>query len=220
MARLPQGIPAIFRQRIWLALADHQIASQHVDWTYVCRVAFNERMNPDDDSLGAQIVKDLHRTGCDQFGAGSTASAEDRAALKRVLLAYARWNKRVGYCQGFNILVAVILDVMQRDEEAALKVTPLSALLVPPISCDYFNVVFHFILFFVSQIMIYLIDFVLPESYFAQNLQALSVDMAVFRELLRERNPSLANHLDFLQAKAGMCPSFASILSDEILMFG
>ena len=42
--------------------------------------------------------------------------------LKRVLLAYARWNKKVGYCQGFNVLAALILDVMDRKEDDALKV--------------------------------------------------------------------------------------------------
>jgi len=42
--------------------------------------------------------------------------------LQRVLLAYARWNNKVGYCQGFNVIAAVILDVMQRQEDCALKV--------------------------------------------------------------------------------------------------
>uniref|UniRef100_A0A0X3PIN4 TBC1 domain family member 30 n=1 Tax=Schistocephalus solidus TaxID=70667 RepID=A0A0X3PIN4_SCHSO len=167
MARLEDGIPPQFRRRIWLALADHQIVTQRLNWPRLVRIVFNGQMNPDDDSLGRQIVKDLHRTGCDEIG-----SEEDRAALKRVLLAYARWNKRVGYCQGFNILAAVILNVMERDEEAAFK------------------------------IMVYLIDYVLPESYFAQNLQALSVDVAVFRDLLHLRSPDLANHLSRLQRSA------------------
>lgn len=43
--------------------------------------------------------------------------------LKRVLLAYARWNKNVGYCQGFNILAALILEVMEGNEGDALKVS-------------------------------------------------------------------------------------------------
>ena len=47
---------------------------------------------------------------------------EERAVLKRVLLAYARWNKAVGYCQGFNVVAALILQVMDRCEEDALKV--------------------------------------------------------------------------------------------------
>ena len=50
--------------------------------------------------------------------------------------------------------------------------------------------------------MIYLIDHVLPESYFANNLRALSVDMAVFRDLLRLQLPNLSKHLDYLQAAA------------------
>lgn len=49
--------------------------------------------------------------------------------------------------------------------------------------------------------MIYLIEDVLPESYFANHLQGLSVDMAVFRDLLRLRLSSLSAHLDKLQAK-------------------
>jgi hypothetical protein len=112
----------------------------------------------------------LHRTGCSGFS--GQENEEDRAVLKRVLLAYARWNKVVGYCQGFNVIAALVLDVVNRREEDALKV------------------------------MIFLIDHVLPESYFANNLRALSVDMAVFRDLLRVQLPQLSKHLDHLQAAA------------------
>jgi hypothetical protein len=50
--------------------------------------------------------------------------------------------------------------------------------------------------------MIYLIEGVLPESYFANSLRGLSVDMAVFRDLLRMRLSSLAKHFDQLQYEA------------------
>ncbi|KAJ9601787.1 hypothetical protein L9F63_000079 [Diploptera punctata] len=50
--------------------------------------------------------------------------------------------------------------------------------------------------------MIYLIEGVLPESYFANNLRGLSVDMAVFRDLLRLRLPTLSRHLEQLQHEA------------------
>lgn len=49
------------------------------------------------------------------------------------------------------------------------------------------------------QVMIYLIEGVLPESYFANNLRGLSVDMAVFRDLLKIRLPKLSKHLEALQ---------------------
>ncbi|KAJ8920188.1 hypothetical protein NQ315_011849 [Exocentrus adspersus] len=52
------------------------------------------------------------------------------------------------------------------------------------------------------KLMIYLIEGVLPDSYFADSLRGLSVDMAVFRELLRSKLPRLSRHLDTLQSAA------------------
>ncbi|CAJ1054565.1 TBC1 domain family member 30 isoform X5 [Xyrichtys novacula] len=170
VARLPTGIPKEWRKRVWLTLADQYLHSISIDWEKTLRFAFNERSNPDDDSLGIQIVKDLHRTGCSSYC--GQEGEQDRVVLKRVLLAYARWNKAVGYCQGFNVLAALILEVTEGNESDALK------------------------------IMIYLIDKVLPESYFANNLRALSVDMAVFRDLLRLKLPRLSQHLHHLQKAA------------------
>uniref|UniRef100_A0A8C6Y0R1 TBC1 domain family member 30 n=1 Tax=Naja naja TaxID=35670 RepID=A0A8C6Y0R1_NAJNA len=160
VARLSTGIPKEWRRKVWLTLADHYLKSIAIDWDKTMRFTFNDRSNPDDDSMGIQIVKDLHRTGCSSY-CGQEAE-QDRVVLKRVLLAYARWNKSVGYCQGFNILAALILEV----------------------------------------IMIYLIDKVLPDSYFVNNLKALSVDMAVFRDLLRMKLPELSQNLDTLQRAA------------------
>uniref|UniRef100_A0A674JM60 TBC1 domain family member 30 n=1 Tax=Terrapene triunguis TaxID=2587831 RepID=A0A674JM60_9SAUR len=170
VARLPTGIPKEWRRKVWLTLADHYLHSIAIDWDKTMRFTFNDRSNPDDDSMGIQIVKDLHRTGCSSY-CGQEAE-QDRVVLKRVLLAYARWNKSVGYCQGFNILAALILEVMEGNEGDALK------------------------------IMIYLIDKVLPDSYFVNNLRALSVDMAVFRDLLRMKLPELSQYLDTLQRAA------------------
>ncbi|XP_065177589.1 TBC1 domain family member 30-like [Sycon ciliatum] len=162
------GLPVPWRERVWLGMADH--ALKEVDWQEVKRFAFNDKSNPDDDNLGIQIVKDLHRTGCSGF-CGQDA-ARERAILKRVLLAYARWNKSVGYCQGFNILAAVLLQVLNNTEEKALKV------------------------------MIYLVDNLLPPNYFTNNLSTLQADMVVFRVLMKKHLPRLWNHLRFLQEVA------------------
>lgn len=170
VSRLPGGIPIEFRKRLWLTLADKHVQSKRIDWKKTRHVCLNEKTNPDDDKLGVQIVKDLHRTGCSMFSGEETE--HNQALLKKVLLAYARWNKVVGYCQGFNMLAAIILEVMEWNEENALKV------------------------------MIYLIEEVLPEGYFANHMRGLSVDMAVFRELLKMRFPVLSQHLDRLQFEA------------------
>ena len=50
--------------------------------------------------------------------------------------------------------------------------------------------------------MVYLVDHILPSNYFAQNLYALSVDMAVFRDLLHHFLPELSMHMDQLRRKA------------------
>ena len=63
------------------------------------------------------IFQDLHRTGTTGF-----TTEEEHAILKTVLLAYARHNQAIGYCQGFNILAALILKVVDFDERMALTV--------------------------------------------------------------------------------------------------
>lgn len=67
------------------------------------------------------------------------------------------------------MLAAIILEVMHGDVKDSLKV------------------------------LIYLIDNVLPESYYANNLRGLSVDMIVFRDLMHLKLGDLARHLDYLQ---------------------
>lgn len=58
------------------------------------------------------------------------------------------------------------------------------------------------IISFLFQVMVYVIDHVLPTNYFANNLRALSVDMAVLRDLMRAKLSRLSKHLDSLQAQA------------------
>lgn len=43
--------------QVWLTLADRYLHSISIDWDKTLRFTFNERSNPDDDSLGIQIVK-------------------------------------------------------------------------------------------------------------------------------------------------------------------
>ena len=50
--------------------------------------------------------------------------------------------------------------------------------------------------------MVYLVDYVLPKEYFAHNLRALTVDMAVFRTYLSMKLPKLSAHLVKLQQDA------------------
>ena len=85
--------------------------------------------------------QDLHRTGCSLF-CGEEAE-ENQLMLKRVLLAYARWNKAIGYCQGFNMLAAIILEVMEKEEADALKVGVIHSVHNRPRGSISFNIFFR-----------------------------------------------------------------------------
>ncbi|XP_037922739.1 uncharacterized protein LOC119658944 isoform X1 [Hermetia illucens] len=171
VARLPGGMPPEFRRKLWLALADRYLQSKNVDWAKEQEKCFSEQWREDDEELGIQIVKDLHRTGSSLCS--GPAGSLNQAKLKRVLLGYARWNPEVGYCQGFNMLGALILQVMDKSEEESMKV------------------------------MIFLVEGVLPPGYFSGSLGGLQADMAVFREIMTSKLPRLAKHLQKLQGPIG-----------------
>jgi hypothetical protein len=45
-------------------------------------------------------------------------SADGRAALRRLLVAYSFRDSRVGYCQGMNFVAAMLLLVMKTEQDA------------------------------------------------------------------------------------------------------
>ena len=57
------------------------------------------------------------------------ATEEGRAALRRVLLAYSVHEPGVGYCQGMNYIVSMLLLCMRQCEEGAFWV--LASLIDP-----------------------------------------------------------------------------------------
>jgi uncharacterized membrane protein YgcG len=69
----------------------------------------------DDPAVVAQIAMDVHRTLTDNvfFRDGPGV-----AKLQEVLLAYARRNPEVGYCQGMNLIAASLLLIVPTSEDA------------------------------------------------------------------------------------------------------
>lgn len=53
------------------------------------------------------------------------------------------------------------------------------------------------------QVMIFLIEHVLPRGYFDQSLRALSVDMTVMKDLMLQRVPNTIEHLEYLKNSSG-----------------
>ncbi|CAG7785372.1 unnamed protein product, partial [Allacma fusca] len=118
-------------RKLWENLADQYLQQRGLDWARVvakCKAFENAR----DEEIADQIQKDLHRTGCTGF------TGAEQAVLKRVLVAYAKWNPSVGYCQGFNMIGAMLLQMTGEDELLTLK------------------------------IFVFLIEGILPQGYFSQ----------------------------------------------------
>lgn len=66
-----------------------------------------------ENEYAEQIEMDVPRT----FPRMSAFCQEQRQRLRRVLHAYASFNSHIGYCQGMNSVVAVLLLVSQDEEE-------------------------------------------------------------------------------------------------------
>ena len=110
LLRLSQPLPSLWRQRIWLAQANFYFDSKVIDIEKSRDVLFSPQLTETDKELDYQIVKDLHRT---TYIGGMI----EQQKLKRVLLAYARYNPECGYCQGFNIIAAFLMEVFSDDME-------------------------------------------------------------------------------------------------------
>ncbi|XP_055377495.1 repetitive organellar protein-like [Condylostylus longicornis] len=162
-----RGIPESRRKELWLTLAEKYFHSKCINW----QERRNTSMYVEDRDMEDQIIKDLHRTGS-AFCSGPN-SIINQGKLKHLLLEYAQWNPKVGYCQGFNVLGAFILQIMEKEQENSLK------------------------------IMVYLLEGILPPGYYSESLVGLQIDMAVFRQLMFEHLPKLATHLQNLESGQG-----------------
>lgn len=127
---LKMGIPDIYRHEIWPLLcgATHKLnanAGQYAE--YLASDAKHLTSTAAQD-----IDKDLHRSmPSHPFYASQPKNLEP---LRNVLLAYAARNPSVGYCQGMNIVAAMLL--LYLPEEVAFWVLTS---IIEEIAPDYYN---------------------------------------------------------------------------------
>ncbi|EAY98353.1 hypothetical protein OsI_20262 [Oryza sativa Indica Group] len=128
-----------------------------------------------------QIEKDLPRT----FPGHPALDEDGRNALRRLLLAYARHNPAVGYCQAMNFFAGLLLLLMPEENAFWTLVGIID---------DYFD------------------------GYFSEEMIESQVDQLVLEELVREKFPKLANHLDYLGLQVAWVtgPWFLSIFTNVL----
>lgn len=127
------GIPVTLRAKIWSECSGASVL--RVPGYYDGLVAMT---NNDDDTNGhtytsleaiSQIETDIHRTLTDNvfFRKGPGI-----AKLKEVLLAYARRNPQIGYCQGMNLIAGSLLLIMPTAEDTFWILTSIVENILPP----------------------------------------------------------------------------------------
>ena len=114
--------------------------------------------------------------------------------LRRVLLAYSLHNPEIEYCQ-------------VRTSMASSKFRKGKLLL-----SQGFNRIAAIALLFLNEedafwLMVYIIDVVMPPTYYAKQLVGAQIDQAVFKELVAEKLPVLSEHFN----THGVDPSLFSL---------
>jgi len=106
------GIPVSYRAKIW---AEASGATAMRVPGYYDELVSSSASNTTDESIVQQIKMDITRTLTDNvyFRLGPGVSK-----LNEVLLAYARRNPDIGYCQGMNLIAGNLLLVVPTAEDA------------------------------------------------------------------------------------------------------
>ncbi|KAK8250603.1 rab-GTPase-TBC domain-containing protein [Phyllosticta capitalensis] len=103
------GIPVAYRAKIWAECSG--AAAMRVPGYYEDLVA----NGVDDPTVVSQIQMDINRTLTDNIFFRKGPGVHK---LNEVLVAYARRNHSVGYCQGMNLITACLLLIMPTAEDA------------------------------------------------------------------------------------------------------
>ena len=116
------GIPVAYRAKIWAECSG--ASALRVPGYYDDLVI----SGVDDPAVVSQIQMDIHRTLTDNV---FFRNGPGVAKLKEVLLAYARRNTEVGYCQGMNLITGSLLLIMPTAEDAFWILTSLIENILP-----------------------------------------------------------------------------------------
>ncbi|KAG0573664.1 hypothetical protein KC19_VG198400 [Ceratodon purpureus] len=182
------GIPPQLRPRVWSAVSGASRRRSLAPESYYSDLlaAVEGRETP----ATRQIDHDLGRT----FPTHPWIdSADGRAALRRILVAYSFRDSRVGYCQGLNFVAAMLLLIMKKEEDA-------------------------------FWMLAVLVENVLFDDCYSENLYGCHVEQRVFKDLLRKKLPRLAARLEEIEFDVSLVTTewflclFAKSLPSETAM--
>ncbi|KAI9170868.1 TBC domain-containing protein [Paramyrothecium foliicola] len=118
------GIPVAYRAKVWSECSG--ATALRIPGYYEDLVS--QTSDADDMIVVSQIQMDIHRTLTDNIFFRKGPGVQK---LNEVLLAYARRNKDVGYCQGMNLIAANLLLIMPSAEDAFWILTSIVENILP-----------------------------------------------------------------------------------------
>ena len=124
------GIPVAYRSKIWSECSGAKALC--IPGYYASLTA--QPSDSDDPAVVAQIKADITRTLTDNIFFRKGPGVQK---LHEVLLAYARRNPDVGYCQGMNLVVANLLLVTPSAEDAFWILCSMVESILPPHYFDH-----------------------------------------------------------------------------------
>jgi hypothetical protein len=120
-----------YRIKYWMSISGAEREKKlHKDYYYKIIYQYPEYIPSKYDSV---IEADLKRT-CpneDYF-----KKPENKKKLKNVLTAYSRRNSQIGYCQGFNFIVAKLLMIFEKEEDVFWIFVRIIENILP---CEYYS---------------------------------------------------------------------------------
>ncbi|OMJ65642.1 hypothetical protein SteCoe_37858 [Stentor coeruleus] len=155
-----------------------------------------------------QIDKDLNRT----FAGDRSFS---RLQLKEILISYSIRNPNVGYCQGLNFIVALLLSYGFSEEEAFWifvqiiekylpyeYFTSMSGVVLDQKIFDYLFRIKMPKLCKLFWIFVQIIEKYLPYEYFT-SMSGVVLDQKIFDYLFRIKMPKLCKYMEKLGVESG-----------------
>lgn len=128
-----RGVPPCLRVRVWLRASGAQRYLHRLPGYYDVLCAKAVHVVP--RCVASEVERDLHRT-YPRHPHFATDESLGRAALRRVLLAFALHCPRVGYCQALNYVCAMLLVATSFDEECSFW---LLSCLVERLAPDFYS---------------------------------------------------------------------------------
>ncbi|KAJ8031020.1 Growth hormone-regulated TBC protein 1-A [Holothuria leucospilota] len=108
-----KGIPNELRGQVWMCVSKADKLMEENPGLY--QRLLSEPLDPDAQS---EIDTDLHRTFPENIYFGNDSPNGKRSSLRNVLTAFAQHNPDIGYCQGMNYVVAMMLIVVKDEEKS------------------------------------------------------------------------------------------------------